>query len=121
MDKRPKFNNTEEYISTFPDNIKAILNNIRKQVKKRIPDASETISYQMPAFRQKKVFFFYAAFKNHIGIYPPVKGDKQLHKDLQPYRNEKGNLKFPLAQAIPYDLIVRVAESLAAEYHKNQK
>jgi uncharacterized protein YdhG (YjbR/CyaY superfamily) len=70
----------------------------------------------MPAFRLNKVFFFFAAFKNHIGIYPPVKGDKKLQNEIQAYRNEKGNLKFPLTQPIPYDLIVRVAQTLASEY-----
>ena len=118
MSHRPKFKDIDAYISTFPSDIQTILTTIRKKVKEKLPDASETISYQMPAFRQKKVFFFFAAFKEHIGIYPPVKGDKKLQQDLKSYRNEKGNLRFPLSKPVPYDLIIRVALALADEYNK---
>jgi uncharacterized protein YdhG (YjbR/CyaY superfamily) len=52
----------------------------------------------------------FAAFKNHIGFYPPVSGDKGLDKALAPYRGEKGNLRFPLAQPLPYKLIERIVK-----------
>jgi hypothetical protein len=51
-------------------------------------------------------------------VYPPVKGDKNLQKALAPYRGEKGNLKFPLNQPMPYKLIGRVAVALSREYSK---
>ena len=69
----------------------------------------------MPAFKLDRVFFFFAAFKTHIGIYPPVKGDPALQKELLPYRGEKNNLKFPLDEPIPYELIGRVAVALSRE------
>ncbi len=81
-----------------------------------VPEAVETISYQMPAFRLKRIFFYFAAFKKHIGVYPPVSGDDDLMQALLPYRNDKGNLKFPLDQPMPYDLIGRVAEALARQH-----
>jgi uncharacterized protein YdhG (YjbR/CyaY superfamily) len=76
------------------------------------PAAVETISYQMPAFKAGRVFIYFAAFKNHIGIYPPVRGNKDLEQDLVPYRGPKGNLKFPLNEPIPFDLIECVVEAL---------
>jgi uncharacterized protein YdhG (YjbR/CyaY superfamily) len=72
----------------------------------------------MPAFREGKVFIYFAAFKNHIGIYPPVSGDKKLEESLAPYRGPKGNLKFPLNEPMPIDLIKRVAKALHNEYAK---
>ena len=85
-------------------------------VRAAAPEAEEKISYQMPAFRLKGDLIYFAAFKKHIGIYPPVAGDERLRKDLAPYRGEKGNLKFPLDEPIPYPLIGRVIEARLAEH-----
>jgi len=64
----------------------------------------------MPAFTQNGVVVYFAAFKNHIGLYPPVSGDAKLEKDIAPYAGEKGNLRFPLNQPIPYELIERIVK-----------
>ena len=118
MTNRPKFATVDAYLATVSPEVHPILEEIRALVKRTVPDAQETISYQMPAFRLKRVFFFYAAFKQHIGIYPPLQTDEALLQELQPYRGEKGNLKFPLDQPIPYDLIARVAAALAQQAAK---
>ncbi len=68
------------------------------------------ISYQIPAFKQKGVLVYFAAFKSHIGFYPPVKGDAQLERAVSAYAGEKGNLRFPLSQPIPFDLIERITK-----------
>lgn len=115
MQQRPKFTTVDEYLAATPPEVRPILEEIRALVKRTVPTAQETISYQMPAFRLKHVFFFYAAFKKHIGIYPPLRDDDPLAAELLPYRGEKGNLKFPLNQPIPYDLIARIAEALARQ------
>jgi uncharacterized protein YdhG (YjbR/CyaY superfamily) len=116
-----KFNSIDEYITSAPKNAQSILKKIRKEVKSRIPNATETISYSMPAFRgktgAKKVFFFFAAFKNHIGIYPPLK-NKKLKKLLADNMNEKGNLAFPYDQEIPIKLIGDIAVELNKEINK---
>jgi uncharacterized protein YdhG (YjbR/CyaY superfamily) len=62
----------------------------------------------MPAFRQGSMLLYFAAFKNHIGVFPPVRGDAKLEKAVAPYAGEKGNLRFPLDRPIPYDLIKRI-------------
>ncbi len=51
---------------------------------------------------------YFAAFKSHIGLYPPVRGDVRLERAVAPYAGEKGNLRFPLGQPIPYELIERI-------------
>ena len=64
--------------------------------------------------RKKKILIYFAAFKNHVGLYPPVKGDTALLKAVAPYAGEKGNLRFPLDQPIPYELIERIVKLRAA-------
>jgi uncharacterized protein YdhG (YjbR/CyaY superfamily) len=115
MSERRATTGIDDYIASAPAEVRPILEEIRQLVHARVPGATETISYKMPAFRLGKVFFYFAAFKKHIGIYPPVRGDQALLKALAAYRGEKGNLKFPLDQPMPYALIGRVAEALARE------
>jgi uncharacterized protein YdhG (YjbR/CyaY superfamily) len=114
----PVFLNIDEYIASSAPEVRDILHKIRVDAKQIVPAAQECISYSMPALKHKKVFFYFAAFKKHIGIYPPVKLDTALIKELQPYRNEKGNLSFPLKQPIPYELIKMVVLALSREYGK---
>ena len=116
-----KFATIEEYISSAEPETREILRKIRSLVKGLVPAAEETISYQIPAFRLGRVFFYFAAFKSHIGIYPPVKGDPRLREQLKPFRNEKGNLRFPLSEPVPYELIGRVVLALVEEYAKKPK
>ena len=105
----------DAYVASLPPDSRFIIEEIRRIVKARVPAAVETISYKLPAFKLDRVFIYFAAFKTHIGIYPPVKGDSKLQKALLPYRGEKGNLRFPMNQPIPYDLIGEVAVALSRE------
>ena len=98
----------DEYIAPFPPKTRAILKKIRATVTAAAPDAEEVISYRMPAFTQDGILIYFAAFKNHIGIYPPVSGDPRLERALAPFAGPKGNLKFPLDEPIPYNLIRRI-------------
>jgi len=98
----------DSYIAGFSSKIQSILKKIRSTVRKAAPKAKEKISYRMPAFFQDGVLIYIAAFKQHIGVFPPIRGDSQLQKRLAPYRGPKGNLKFPLDEPIPYDLIRRI-------------
>jgi uncharacterized protein YdhG (YjbR/CyaY superfamily) len=112
-----KARNIDEYIAAFSPEVQSILEKIRAMIKKAAPEAEEKISYQMPAFTlDGGDLIYFAAFKKHIGIYPPVKGDKGLNQELARYRGEKGNLKFPLDEQIPYALIRRVAAFRVKEH-----
>jgi uncharacterized protein YdhG (YjbR/CyaY superfamily) len=109
------------YIAAFPPDIQARLKKIRLTVRKAAPQAKEKISYRMPAFFQGGVLIYYAAFKNHIGVFPPVRGDVQLIKQLAPYRGSKGNLKFPLDKPIPYGLITKIVKARLKENTRRAK
>lgn len=116
MSDRLKFTSHEDYIDAARADTRPILRKIGTLVAAGVPDAVRCIRYGMPAFKLGKTFFYFAAFKHHIGVYPPLTGDARLVAETAPYRNEKGNLAFPLTEAIPYELIGRVARALAAQY-----
>ena len=102
--------NIDDYIATFSPEVGAVLERIRQTIRAAVPEAEEMISYRMPAFRLGGVLIYFAAFKNHIGVYPPVSGDAKLEKAISPYAGEKGNLRFPLNQPMRYDLIERIVK-----------
>lgn len=108
----------DEYIAGFPNNVQAILEKIRATIRESAPEAEETISYQMPTFKQNGILVHFAAFKNHIGLYPTPSGIEEFKDVLSDYKSAKGSVQFPLDQPIPYDLIgkivrFRVRENLA--------
>lgn len=118
MKERITFPNIDTYIAQSDAAARPVLQEIRTIVQQTVPSASETISYQIPAFKAGKTFIYFAAFKKHIGIYPPVKNDAHLQRALAPYANEKGNLRFYLHEPMPYALIARVALALEKQHLK---
>ena len=105
----------DAYIAASSPAAQPALRRIREIVRGAAPEAEETISYRMPAFRGHGILVYFAAFKNHIGLFPPIEGDARLDKSLDPYRGPKGNLRFPLDGPIPYDLIERVVRLRAKQ------
>lgn len=116
MSKQPTPATIDEYLAPLSVEVREILETVRGIVKEEVPEGTETIGYQMPAFKVERIFFYFAAFKKHLGIYPPVNGDDALLADLKPYLGPKNNLKFPFDQPVPYELIRRVARTLADQY-----
>lgn len=95
----------DEYIATFPPNIQTLLQQIRATIHKAAPEAEETISYNMPAFKQNGVLVYFAAFKNHIGFFPTAQGVEAFKDKLAAYKTSKGTIQFPLDQPLPLELI----------------
>jgi uncharacterized protein YdhG (YjbR/CyaY superfamily) len=104
----PTPNDTGAYISQFPPDVQKVLQKVRETIRSAAPEAKEVIGYQMPAFRQHNILVYFAAWKKHIGLYPPITGDAAIEKALAKYAGPKGNLQFPLDEPIPYDLIRRI-------------
>src|SRR5213594_947464 len=105
--QKKQFKTIDEYIETFPKDIQSILKGVRQTIKEAAPEAEEAISYQIPTFRLKgKYLVYFAAFKKHIGLYPP--SPKAFRKEVSPYEGPKGNLKFPIDKPIPLDLVKRI-------------
>ncbi|MDO9073783.1 MAG: DUF1801 domain-containing protein [Rubrivivax sp.] len=106
----------DDYIAMQASAVQPIVQRLQAILHEEAPLAQEGISYRMPAFRQGGVLIYFSAFKHHIGVYPPVRGDAALLAALAPYLGKKGNLAFPLAGAMPYDLIRRVVRQRLKEH-----
>lgn len=106
----------EQYISHAPEQAQVPLRKIRAMVRAQCPGAVEVISYRMPAFKVDRVFIYFAAFKKHVGIYPPVQAPKSLVSALKPYRGPKGNLQFPYDADMPFELMSHVIDALYAAH-----
>jgi uncharacterized protein YdhG (YjbR/CyaY superfamily) len=106
----------EDYIRSFPADVQAALRAVRSTVREAAPDAAERLSYRMPALFQHGAVVYYGAFKQHIGLFPPV-ADPLLRKKLVRYAGPKGNLRLPLSEPMPVALI---AEIVRARLKQNQ-
>ncbi|MDF2628177.1 MAG: hypothetical protein K0R39_2008 [Symbiobacteriaceae bacterium] len=115
----------DAYIAEFPPDIQQVLQELRALIRATAPEATETISYSMPTFDlDKKHLVHFAAFKQHIGLYPTPSGIEAFQEELAPYKTSKGAVQFPLGQPLPIDLIrrivaYRVAESAARKAAKS--
>jgi uncharacterized protein YdhG (YjbR/CyaY superfamily) len=108
----------DEYIATFPKAVQEVLEKIRLTIRKAAPQATETIKYHMPTFMLEGNLVYFAAFKKHIGFYPPVKGMVGFKDELSVYEGPKGSLLFPLDKPIPYDLISEIVKFRVLENHQ---
>jgi uncharacterized protein YdhG (YjbR/CyaY superfamily) len=100
--------NIDSYISAFPKDVQSRLTRVRRTIRAAAPKATEVISYRIPAFKQNGMLVYFAGFKNHIGLYPPVRGDAALERAVAKYAGPKGNLKFPYDEPLPLALIARI-------------
>lgn len=105
----------DAYIATHPPEVQAVLRQVRATVRAAAPDAVEAISYGIPAIKGGGMIVYYAAFKHHVGFYPPVRGDAKLEKAAARYAGEKGNLRFPLDEPMPLALIARLTKLRAKQ------
>lgn len=122
----PPVKDTDEYIGQFPAEVQVKLQELRSAIKQAAPEAEETISYAMPAYKLKGILVYFAAHKNHIGFYPASNGIATFEKELSGYTTSKGTVQFPLDKPLPLELIkmivkFRVAENLQkAELRKKK-
>lgn len=102
------FNSVPEYIKTFPKEIQVILEQLREIILKNAPDAAESISYGMPAYKtQGKPLVYFGALKNHIGFYATPTGHKQFSEQLSKYKQGKGSVQFPFDD-VPFELVKKI-------------
>jgi uncharacterized protein YdhG (YjbR/CyaY superfamily) len=120
------YQNIDEYISGFPEDVQALLQKVRATIRAVAPDAEETIKYGIPTFTLKGNLVHFAAYKKHIGFYPTSSGVEHFKNELSVYQLSKGTVQFPLDTPIPFDLIseivkFRVKENLERAQAKKKK
>ena len=99
-----------EYIAKADPQAKKALKEIRKTIKSAAPDAEEVISYQIPGYKYHGMLVFFAAWKNHISLYPAPWGADSLKKEMSAYDGSKGTIKFPLDKPMPLTLIKKMVK-----------
>lgn len=105
-----KFRDIDEYHSSFPADIRKILQELRQAIKQAAPKETETISYGMPAFRQNRVLVYYAVHKGHIGFYPTPNPIVHFKQELEKYNTSKGAIQFPIDKPVPLTLVKKIVK-----------
>jgi len=119
---KTNFQSIDEYISACPPDSQAYLRQIRKLIHTLVPDAKERISYQIAAFeRNGKNLIHFAGWKKHVSLYPVPAGSEAFERQVRPYVDGKGTLKFPLDEPLPIKLIERVIKLHLAVNKKETK
>jgi len=109
-----KFTTVDDYIASFPADIQEKLNRLRKTIKKAAPKAEESISYNMPTYKQNGRLLYFAGYKSHIGVYPRIAAFK---KELDKYEGGKGTVKFPIDKPIPAKLVADMVKHQVKKYN----
>lgn len=116
MINRPsEFRSIDEYIASFSGERRKKLEELRAVIRAAAPGAVEKISYQMPAFALKGNLVYFAAFKDHLSLFPTAGGVKAFERELTNYKSGKGTLRFPLNEPLPLKLIARIVKFRVAE------
>jgi uncharacterized protein YdhG (YjbR/CyaY superfamily) len=123
MENKPQKNATpgiaapsiDAYIQTFPEEIGNRLQILRETINKAAPEATETISYGMPAFRYNGILCYFAGYKNHIGFYPTGSGIKAFEHVLENLKWSKGAVQFAHTMPLPLDLVTEMVRYRVAE------
>ena len=117
----PKFKTVQEYIASLPPVAKAVVKELRQTIKQVAPTAEDMISYNMPAFKlDGKGLIWYAAWKEHVSIYPRTRVMEEAIKELANYEGAKGTIKFPLDKPMPFAMIQKIIKLRMLEI-KNPK
>jgi len=96
----------ELYLSQVDPEKRAVLEHIRSLVKKQVPEAEESISYGMPTFKYKsKPLVYYAAFKDHLSIFPTPEPAEAFKEQLKDFKTSKGTIQFTVDHQLPDQLI----------------
>ena len=110
MKERSAPKTVDEYIGGFPLETQKLLKKIRSTVRKAAPKAEERISYGIPAYFENGTLIYFAAFKNHVSVYPAPRAAPEFEKELSAYKGGKGTVQFPMDKPIDHGLIKRLVK-----------
>jgi uncharacterized protein YdhG (YjbR/CyaY superfamily) len=111
-------NSVDDYVATLPEHRRATVEQLRQTIRAAAPDATETIAYDMPAFRSHGGQFLvsFAAYKAHYSLFPASGAVVEaLGAEIQPYLAGKGTIRFPAGQPIPVDTVTKIVKVRLAE------
>ena len=113
MSPMPAFATVEDYIASFPPDVRRTLEEVRSAIRAAVPGTEERISYGIPTFTlDGRYVVYFSGWKRHVSVYPIPDADGELARQMAPYQSGKGTLKFPLNEPMPLELIGAVAARL---------
>jgi len=102
----------DEYIAGVPEPARSTLKKIRAAIRSALPrEASETISYRMPAFKYKKVLVWFAAFSDHCSLFPTASVIEVFQNELKRFSTSKGTIQFPTDKPLPTTLVKKLVKA----------
>ena len=108
-----RFATVDDYVEALPDDVRPVMEEVRRVVRHVVPDIGETISYQMPTFVLDGMPLVHvAAWKKHLGLYPLPPMDGELAEQVEPYRGAKDAMQLRYDRPVPYGLVERVVAVL---------
>ena len=114
--------NIDEYLAGVPEPARTTLEKMRATIQSVLPpQASETISYGIPAFKLKKTLVYFAAFTNHCSFFPTAAIIEQFKEELAGYTISKGTVQFPTDKAMPAALVKKMVKTRVAQHHQKEK
>ncbi len=117
----PKFSTIDDYITSFPPEVREVLQTLRETILLEAPEAQEAIKYDMPTFTLYGNLVYFAAWKKHIGFYP-ITGEMEAAIDeLAEYKTScKGTIQFPYSKPLPLPLIREIVRYRVWENTRNK-
>jgi len=113
--------NTDEYLAEVPEPARSTLEKMRAVIRSAAPkEATEAISYGMPAFKHKGTLVWFAAFSDHCSFFPTAAIIDEFKKELKGYTLSKGTIQFPVDKPLPATLVKKMVKARIA-YIEGQK
>ena len=113
--------NIDEYLAGVPEPARSTLNKIRAAVWSALPpEATETISYRIPAFKYKGIVIWFAAFSDHCSLFPTASIIETFKNELKGYATSKGTIHFPVDQPLPAELVKKIVKARVAQSEKKR-
>ena len=101
--------NADEYLAGVPEPARSTLSKIRAAIRSAVPqEATETISYRIPAFKYKGVLVWFAAFSDHCSLFPTASVIEAFKNELKGFSTSKGTIHFPTDKPLPAPLITHL-------------
>ena len=113
--------NTDEYIAKIPEPARSTLNKMRAVIRSVVPrEATEVISYGMPAFKHNGIMVWFAAFSDHCSLFPTASIIAKFKSQLKGFSTSKGTIHFPLDKPLPIPLIKRIVKARVTQLQKRR-
>jgi uncharacterized protein YdhG (YjbR/CyaY superfamily) len=114
--------NVDEYLAGVPEPARSTLNKMRAAIRSAVPpEATETISYRMPAFKCKGVLVWFAAFSDHCSLFPTAAVIEAFKDELKGYSTSKGTIHFPTDKPLPTALVKKLVTARVAQNESKKR